>query len=145
MKDYYDTGLEQSSDRLQVQATWTGVYRSCDSNLSDEPRRTIENTAVAKSAAISTLYAKNGSLAPTEKAHLSVADGEARLCEGLLVAPDHATEDALLSKVGDQAPAKVVDRLSVFVPDDNQSTGRPWSRHDFQPMTDRDPGLSGIV
>lgn len=150
--DSTDAGKVETLDRRalerninQVEDARPGTFRCSDARLGGEVRTSTDNPQGAQSLAKAELFRRDGSSDVLGTARYSVAGGEARLYGGSVVAPDYGTEEALLSEIGDQARAQGVDRLSVFVPDGDQTATQRWSSHGFQPAQVRDPDARGIT
>lgn len=150
--DSPEAGKVESFDRQalernikQSEDARPGTFRYSDTHRGGEVRTSTDNSEGAQSQAKAELFRRDGSSVELGTARYSVAGGEAKLYGGSVIAQDYGTEDALLSEVGDQARAQGVDRLSVFVPDGDQTAAQRWSRHGFQPAIERDPGAPGVV
>lgn len=150
--DATDAGKVETLDRhelerniKQVEDARPGTFRYSDTRHGGEVRTSTDNPQGAQSLAKAELFRRDGSSDILGTARYSVAGGEARLYGGSVIAQDYGTEEALLSEVGDQARVQGVDRLSVFVPDGDQTAMQRWGRHGFYPAQASDPGARGIT
>lgn len=127
----------------QTDDVHSGTFRYSDANLGGEVRTSTDNPDSAQSIARAEVFRRDGSSNVVGTARYSIAGGEAKLYGGSVVSQDFGTDDALLSEIGDQARGRGIDRLSVYVPDNDQAAADRWSRQGFQPRNEQDSGLPG--
>jgi GNAT superfamily N-acetyltransferase len=120
-----------------------GTFRYSDAKLGGEVRTSVVREGGRYDVAQAEVFRRNDTPRVVGRAPYTIADGEAKLRSTEVKAANYGVETALLNEVSERARAQGVDRLRIWVPDDDPSQAYRWQNHGFHPG-ERDPGAAGV-